>query len=143
MERLPLSVLIGSEEEAVLYNDEVVAGLTAFMLTTDQVIKTSFTCVNCFPRPSGHRIRDIGKYPLRIRAGDDVNNVMLTYKGRPISALRELLVVLNAEAKRTIRVTTYTPIPEPAHTALLDLGVEVIVQPPDDTQAAGGEDAHL
>jgi hypothetical protein len=143
MEALPLSVLIGPKEELVLFNDEIVAGLTFFELDASDRIRTTFTCTNCFPRPSGHRVREIGKYPLRIRTGDDIDHAMVTYVGRPISGVRKVFVCLNAAVKRTVRVTTYTKLPDKLNTALLDLGVEVIVQSPDADQALGDVDANL
>lgn len=131
MEHLPLTVLIGPQQELVTWEGEVVAGLTAFKLDGRQVLRTSYSCANCFPRPSGHRVQDIDRFPLRIYADDDVNHIRVSYEGRPISNLGEVYIELDVDQKRIVRLLSYVPFPEDLNTALLDLGVEVIVQPPD------------
>lgn len=146
MERLPLNILLGSDEEAVLFNNEIVAGLTSFELDAAKVVKTSYVCVNCFPRPSGHRIERAkmdSTYPLHIYVGDNVNEMLVSLNGKPIGALREIQVKLSTTQKRLVRLTSYVPLPEDLEVALLDLGVEIIVQPPDTEESAGGQDAHL
>jgi hypothetical protein len=143
MERLPLQVLIGPGEEAVSYEDEFIAGLTDFELDANTHVHTVFSCANCFPRRSGHRIPSISKeYPLRIYVGDDVNEIVVSYDGMQLSHLGPLYVVLGATRKRIVRITSYVPLPDYLNTALLDLGVEVIVQPPD-VPTAGDADARL
>ena len=146
MERLPLTVCIGAEEEAVLYENEIVAGLVDFKLDAHQIVKTHYVVVNCFPRPSGQRIQPAklnADYPLRIHVGDDVNQVLVSLHGKPIGSLRDIQVKLSTTQKRIVRLTSYNPLPEELEVALLDLGVEVIVQPPDSEQSAGAPDAHL
>jgi hypothetical protein len=141
MERLPLNILLGPDKEVVLINGEVIAGLTDFELSARERIETRYVCVNCFPRPSGHRVPEPGKYPLHIYVGDNVNDVLVSHVGKPIGMLRDIQVKLSTTQKRIVRLTSYTPLPEDLEVALLDLGVEVIVEPPD--LSAGGEDAHL
>lgn len=146
MERLPLNILVGPDEEAVLFNNEIIAGLTSFELTAADVVRTSYVCVNCFPRPSGHRIERAkmdNTYPLHIYVGDDVNEILVSYAGKPIGMLRDVQVKLSTTQKRLVRLTSYVPLPEELEVALLDLGVEIIVQPPDTEESAGGSDAHL
>lgn len=144
MERLPLTILIGPTEEAILWEGEIIAGLTDFELDASNLVRATYTVRgNCFPRPSGHKVRSHNEYPLRIHVGDDVNEVVTAHKGRPFGFLRSVYVALKATQKRIVRITSYVPLPDDLNTALLDLGVEVIVQPPDDTQSAGGPDARL
>ena len=143
MERLPLSILIGPVEEAILFENEIVAGLTDFELDTSKHVRTTFSCCNCFPRRSGHGIRSHSEYPLRIHVGDNVNEIVVAYEGKQLSLLGPLYIALGATRKRIVRITSYVPFPDELNTALLDLGVEVIVQPPDDPQSAGGLDASL
>jgi hypothetical protein len=143
MERLPLHIILGPDEELVLVNGEIVAGVTDFELDASTHVKTTFTCVNCFPRPSGHRVGEPGKYPLHIYVGDDVNEIVVSLNGKPVGMLREIQVKLSTTQKRIVRITSYVPLPEELEVALLDLGVEIIVQPPDTEESAGGQDAHL
>lgn len=147
MERLPLEICVGPVEEAVLYERELVAGLTEFELDASNFIKTRFTCVNCFPRRSGHGVQDHAlmtkAYPLRIYVGDDVNQIRISLNGRPIGRIRNIQVKLSTTAKRVIRLTSDISLPEEAERALLDLGVEIIVQPPAIKQSTGDSDAHL
>jgi hypothetical protein len=146
MEQLPLTILIGPVEEAVLFENEVIAGLTDFELDASKFVRTTFSCCNCFPRRSGHRApnqeKGIEAYPLRIYVGDDVNEISVNFQGKPISHLGPLYIALGATRKRIVRITSYVPLPDELNTALLDLGVEVIVQPPD-VPTAGGTDARL
>lgn len=147
MERLPLIICIGPVEEAVLYENELVAGLVDFTLDASSVVKTSYTVINCFPRPSGHSIQDKAKaneaFPLRIYVGDDINEIRVSLHGKPVGFIRGAQVKLSTTQKRMVRITSYTPLPKEAEAALLDLGVEIIVEPPDETAQAGGQDAHL
>ena len=141
MERLPLSILIGPEDEAVVYGRELIAGLTRFVLDTSTCVLTTFQCANCFPRSSGHRPL-LDDYPLRIYVGDNVNEIIVSYKGSRLSHLGTLYIALNAKSKRLIRITSYRPFPDELNTALLDLNVEIIVQSPNE-QADGDPDARL
>jgi hypothetical protein len=143
MEQLPLHVILGPDEELVLFNGEIVAGVTHFELNAHTHVETTFKCVNCFPRPSGHRVKEPGKYPLHLYVGDNVNEVVVSLDGKPIGMLREIQVKLSTTQKRIVRLTSYVPLPEELEVALLDLGVEIIVQPPDTEESAGGSDAHL
>ena len=136
MEQLPLCIYVGPVEEAVLYANELVAGLVEFQLKADAdnpTIRTSYEVVNCFPRPSGHGVQDRAgadeAFPLRIYVGDDVNTISVSFKGRPFSALSGIYVKLSTTQKRIIRITSYNPFPEELEIALLDLGVELIVEP--------------
>ena len=147
MPTLPLTILIGPEndEEVVLYEGEVIARVTAFTLDTGPILTTHFTCANCFPRKSGHSPpKPLSSYPLRIYADDDIKNLHISYLGRPIGHLSNVHVHLSATAKRIIRFTSYNPLPEELRQALLDLGVELIVQPlpptPEDEET---ENAHV
>ena len=143
MERLPLSILISPVEEVVLFENEIVAGLTDFELDTTKHVRTTLSCANCFPRRSGHSVHSHSEYPLRIHIGDDVNEIVVAYDGKQLSHLGPLYIALGTTRKRIVRITSYVPLPDKLNTALLDLGVEVIVQPPDDTQSAGDLDASL
>jgi hypothetical protein len=144
MERLPLTILLGLTEEVVLWEGDVIAGLTDFTLDADMLVRATYTVRgNCFPRRSGNRIREPGKFPLHIHVGDDVNEIVIAYEGRPFGLLRNLYVALKATEKRILRITTYALLPDELNTALLDLGTEVIVQPPDDPPSTGGVDASL
>lgn len=144
MEQLPLTILIDATDEAVLFENDLIAGLIDFELDTSEpkCVKTTFVCTNCFPRRSGHRVSQHDKYPLRIHVGNDPQQVLLTYAGRPISHFRNLYLMLSATRKRIIRITACKPLPKGLNTALLDLGVEIIVQSAD-MPTAGDIDACL
>jgi hypothetical protein len=143
MANYPLNVLLGPSEELVLIDGEIVAGLTEFELhTRNLTIETRYVCVNCFPRPSGHRVPELGKYPLRIYAGDTTNDFLVTHGGRPLGALRAVHIKLSTTKKRIVQFTLGTPLPKELDTALLDLGVELIVTSAD-ALATGVEDANL
>lgn len=147
MDALPLTVLIGPEDELVVWEGEALAGLHRFILDTmdstgsEMPLRTVFTCSGCFPRKSGQRVTNLIKYPLRIYADDDLQHLRVSYGGRPISHLGGLYISLSATQKRIVRITSYIPFPEDLRVALLDLGVEIIVEPPD--QSAGAIDASL
>lgn len=143
MERLPLNILLGPDEEAVLINGEIIANLTEFELTARDKVETRYVCVNCFPRPSGHRVKEAASYPLHIYVGDNVNEIVVGYNGKSIGMLRDIQVKLSVAQKRIVRLTSYVPFPDDLGAALLDLGVEIIVEPPDTKESAGGADAHL
>jgi hypothetical protein len=146
MERLPLHVLIGPAEEAVLYENEVIAGLTYFHLhIREQLIQTTFKCKNCFPRRSGQRLPSNAKeeFPLCFYIGDNANDTLLGYDGTLLGHLREIYIILSTASQRVVRLTFQQPLPDDLNTALLDLGVEVIVQSPDADSALGDVDAHL
>lgn len=131
-------VLIGPNNEIIAYNNDVIAGLVEFTLDTDPHIKTVYSCANVFPRPSGHRVKAgaVDEYPLHIYAGDEPNAVLVGVKGKLYGVvLRRIQVHLHATKKRIIRLTTYLPLPEDSKLILLDLGVELIVEP----QEEGGK----
>lgn len=150
MERLPLTIYIGPAEDCVLFENEIVAGLVEFALDVNvdtPTVRTSHTVLNCFPRPSGHRMQDKAKadrsFPLHIYAGDTAASILVSLHGRPLGRLRDIQVKLSTTQKRLVRITSYTPLPDEAEAALLDLGVEIIVEPPDTAPTAGGSDAHV
>ena len=146
MERLPLHILVGPAEEAVLYEGQLVAGLKRFELyTREDVVQTTFECTNCFPRPSGHRLQQDAReeFPLRLYVGDRRDEILVSYDGTAIGHVREIYTALSTQSKRVMRITFAKPLPDDLHTALLDLGVEVVVQSPDADSALGDVDAHL
>lgn len=141
MEPLPLSVLLGNAKEVILFKNGIVAGLLHFELDLTEYVKTSFVCSNCFPRPSGHIVHKLEDFPLRIDVGDDRDQTTLTYKGKRLGSITNMYIVLSATDKRIIRLTASRELPDELNTALLDLGVEIIVQYPDTTME--NTDAHL
>jgi hypothetical protein len=128
--KTPLTILIGSDKEAVLYQNSIVAGLTHFQLCLGEIVETAFYCANCFPRVSGHRAA-LADYPLHIHVGDDINDAVVAYNGRPIGFVKEAFLSLSADAKRIIRLTSYVPWPDDLKPDLLELGVELIEEAPD------------
>lgn len=135
MARLPLAIHVSPDEELVTFNGEIIAHLTSFELDLKSHVQTTFRCVGCFPRLSGRRIQEPTQHLLRIYVGDDVNDTLVTCKGRPVSLLRDIQIRLSATQKRIIRFTSYIPFPEELKVMLLDLGVELIVAPPGDENA--------
>lgn len=144
---LPLIVLIGpeSDDELVLYEGEIVARVSSFTLLADQILHTHFSCAaSCFPRKSGHRpTKALSAYPLRIYANDSVNEMITSYRGRPIGLFSRVHIKLSATEKRIVQFTSYNPLPEELRQALLDLGVELIVQPSLTPTTEETEDAHV
>jgi hypothetical protein len=138
MEHLPLTILIGPESEFVLIDGEVIAGLIEFKLkaSSGERIKTHYTCINCFPRPSGQRVPPQNDYQLRIYAGDHSDDTLVSYAGRPIGKLRSVEVKLSATQKRSVHLTAHELLPNELGIALLDLGVEIITETPDTKETA-------
>lgn len=141
MGTLPLQVFIGPQNEIIAYNNEIVAGLTEFELDTDPHIQTTYKCANVFPRQSGHRVMpgQNDNYPLRIYAGDNVDELLVGVQDKLFGVvIRHLHIKLSATEKRLVRLTTHLPLPDVSKLILLDLGVELIVEPPE-----GDMNAHL
>lgn len=133
----PLRIHVGPELELLLFNNQPIGGLTHFELDfqSAQAIHTQYACAGCFPfllAEAPERSLSNAEFPLRIYVGPPSDETFtdqhlnVWFYGRPLP-VRQILVQLHADAKRIIRMYLDTALPSEVLSALLDLGVEVIV----------------
>jgi len=133
----PLRIHVGPENELILFNNQPIGALTCFELdyNPDEIVRSTYECVGCFPyllAEAPERSLSNKDFPLRIYVGphsdakftEQVLNVW--FYGRPLAVQRAFLR-LHCDEKRIIRLTLTTELPQEVLDALLDLGVEVIV----------------
>lgn len=142
----PLRVHFGKERPPlIIYNNRQLGRLTQFRLhasTELSLIETQYTVGGCYPswEPPPEDGLSNEAYPLRMSFDHTADKAILTYLGRPIGRILDLLIELTATEKPIIRLSTYSMQSELLE-ALLDLGVEVIIVPvPLPTETKHAED---
>lgn len=133
----PLRIHVGTEQELLLFNNQPLGGLIAFELDfkPGNVVYSKYECAGCFPyllTEAPERSLSNKDFPLRIYVGphsdekftEQTLNVWFYGRPLPVHAAR---LRLHAQEKRIIRLTLTTELPQEVLNALLDLGVEVIV----------------
>lgn len=134
----PLRIHVGPELELILFNNKLIGGLIAFELACapENVVHTKYDCAGCFPfllPEAPERSLSNQDFPLRIYVGphsdEDFTQQLLNvwFYGRPLP-VQSLYLRLHGQEKRIIRLTLTTELPQDVFNALLDLGVEVIVE---------------
>ena len=133
----PLRIHVGPELELLLFNNQPLGGLISFELDFKprNVIYSKYECAGCFPyllTEAPERSLSNKDFPLRIYVGphsdekftEQILNVWFYGKPLPVHAAQ---LRLHAQEKRIIRLTLTAELPQEVLNALLDLGVEVIV----------------
>jgi len=133
----PLRIHVGPEQELLLFNNQPLGGLVSFELDfkPDAVVYSKYECAGCFPfllTEAPERSLSNQDFPLRIYVGphsdetftEQVLNVWFYGRPLPVQAAQ---LRLHAKEKRIIRLSMTAELPKEVLEALLDLGVEVIV----------------
>jgi hypothetical protein len=123
--------------DLILLNGLRLEQLTEFELHAgvDQPLVTYYGVIGAFPNKQSDAPENTMSnkaYPLRISVGANADDVLVIYMSRPIGLLKEIYVRLfmhEGKPKRILRLTTYK-MPDELRDALLNLGVEVIIEPP-------------
>jgi hypothetical protein len=139
----PLRIHFGKEKPVlILFNNRQLGRLTEFKLHADantNIVQTTFDVFGCYPDwedPPEDGMSN-QSYPLRMAFGHTTDKGCITYLGRPIGCVKEVLLHFEASGDRpqfckkpTIRLTIYD---REGHKelidALVDLGLEIVVEP--------------
>lgn len=133
----PLRIHVGPEEELLLFNNQPLGGLISFELDFKQesVVHSKYECAGCFPyllTAAPERSLSNTAFPLRIYVGPRSDEsftqqeLNVWFLGRPLPVY-QLFVQLHAEQKRIIRMYLTQQLPQEVLDALLNLGVEVVI----------------
>lgn len=136
----PLRIHFGIDGhlDLVLLNGCPLSTLRSFKLhaKTGEILKTEYGVAGVFPAQTDAPDDALSNqaYPLRISASDDADELRVIYKNRPIGMLKEVFVYLHIQEptgtiKRQIRLVAHEMLDE-LRDELLDLGVEIIIEPP-------------
>lgn len=139
----PLRIHFGLNRPVlILFNNKHLGRLCRFQLHAsceEPLVKTTYEVGGCYPdweNPPDDGMSNKA-YPLRMAFSHNINDSVITYKGRPIDFVKDILLVFEADAeppryckKPTIRMTIYEHKNfDELIEELLDLGVEVITEP--------------
>lgn len=133
----PLRIHVGPKQELLLFNNQPLGGLTSFELDfkPGNVVYSKYECAGCFPfllTEAPERSLSNKDFPLRIYVGPHSDETFteqglnVWFYGRPLP-VQAAQLRLHTQEKRIIRLTLTTELPQEVLEALLDLGVEVIV----------------
>jgi hypothetical protein len=135
---LPLRIHIGKDKPPlILFNNQLLGRLSQFQLHAvagDNVINTMYLVTGCYPdweTPPDNAMSNQA-YPLRMAFGHTSAEAHITYAGRPIGRINQILLqfTANPDMKPVIRMTIFDhPEYKELLQELLDLNVEVIVEP--------------
>ncbi|MGD9209124.1 MAG: hypothetical protein PVI90_00035 [Desulfobacteraceae bacterium] len=120
---------IGKHNKHVLINKASVSNLRSFKLRTTPALITTWEIVgNDFKyNEPPNNIFSNESYPLRVVIGKEKAYIILL--SRPLSMLKNIEIDLHAEHKDTIRIVSCIPLHQDIIDTLVDLGVEVEIQP--------------
>ncbi len=133
----PLRIHVGPDVELLLFNNQPIGALQCFELDfkPGNAVRSTYECVGCFPyllTEAPERSLSNKEFPLRIYVGprSDENflqqELSVWFHSRPLP-VQQAFLRLHGQEKRIIRLTLTSELPQEVLNALLDLGVEVIV----------------
>jgi hypothetical protein len=130
---LPLGISVGKTNILVLWNGAEVNNLQMFDLCINNnkgPITPTYKTLGPLPTtgaaPSDALSNSV--YPLRMHLGSF--DAMLTFQSRPFGGIKLIQLHLETEKKPIIRFEFATAPPEELVIALVDLGVEVVIEEP-------------
>ena len=130
----PLRVHIGKDKPPlILLNNQLLGRLSRFQLYAEvekALITTHYEVQGCFPNwdPPPDDGMSNASYPLRMSFSHECAQALVTFQGRPIGHLQGVTLDLTPDVKPVIRLFCIkNKLPEEVAKALVDLGVELVI----------------
>lgn len=127
MESAQLSIQIGSERCALLFNGRELTNLTRFSLLASELgVHTVYACAGNFPEfgPAPTNAGSNSAFPLRIHVYPKLTDLSCTLLSRPFGGITTLEVTVTPDKTRS-RFVFVRPIQRQLLDALVALGAEV------------------